>query len=196
MFYFNDFKFNRSHHGDYLEFINDTTITTIDGSDSWSTCTFGELISKDLYRAFEISFKWRISQETSRSKIAVGFASNMNISDWNKRLGYYCFENNLDSVCIEIKTSPFGYHYLVYHSDQTTKRLDYNLGGCKKFDSKDVFMVKFDFATNRMIVYHNEKQVAVLKVDTYEYMQQIMPAISMYGEGNIVEVIDCVFHRR
>lgn len=175
MFYYQNLQFNTKTHGTNLEFIGDKITHKISNTHIWSTCIFGDEITNQECKSFEIEIKWVTAIRT----FFIGYIyKNQNI-DWNVEPG--CRKNKHNSVGIYLSHTG---EILLCDKDNYDKdiRAEQQNGIYAKFKKNDLFRLKIDFEQNKFILYHNNNMIASYSLNGNK---NIIPAFSFYEKGKI-----------
>eukprot|EP01084_Bolivina_argentea_P023125 43084_1 len=181
------FKTDINYRAADLEFIDHKTVKKIIHSNH-NLCLFGETISKFMCNIFRIEFTIKAGDTTWCPYFSLLVAENEiemneiinNVQNWN--ISYIRQKDEDGSV----NTGSKSYSICLYQGDNTFNWQGSTVIGPKnlKFKIGDRFMLEHNFINCECHAYFND-----LKVYTFTIKEQcILPTISMYFTGEIIEI--------
>ena len=180
LYYSENLKFNREHHGKEIIFINDTTITKNEKMGT-NVCIFGDEITSKQCNKFKIYIKW----VQCKSCIDMGFLTSSiqdSIGDYQAALGQG--ENKEKSVAFFIAKTMI--HTFEHSKHSTGKK---SLHSSTPFGKHSIFALEFNFVADELVVYHNDDKVDIVSLHG---CKSIIPALSI-DKDEILEITKCEF---
>lgn len=190
-FYLQIFTFNQENYGDDLEFINDMTIkkTSAERWSHWSLCSIGEAITSEMCSTFKITYKWlKMSPLAQFRCIGIGFLSHMELGRWDICIGGG--PNKHPSFGIELEAPTYKHHGYEYDSTTSQRKKFGEKDNGHEFKEGDKFTLEYNFDA-KTITIHDAETVHTMEV--VENIEQIIPAVSLFDAGDVIEIVDCQF---
>ena len=183
-FYWIRFAFNKKYKGDYLEFIDESTVTKVNsGAESHSLCAIGKSISLQQCDLFRIEYTLKKAKQYFCPYIGFFMLNVIDDSDnidWDEGPG--CGINKENSVGIAID-SLYPKSLYLFRKDITEHR-ELSLKG-DTIKVGDRYMLEFDFIKSRCYVCYNGRRIGYV----IEFEGQcIIPCLSLCDVGETMKI--------
>lgn len=180
-YYDTDFqKWFKEERGRHIVFLDDHRVTKDVEDFGWGTCIYGsQAITSDICNTFEITYKLNaFGVGKAYCCFVIGFVTDKienSIANWNERIGGGSNEKGSIGVWF------YDHDVYVYDRDKSAQQLDHK----KQYALNDLFRFKVDFRANQLHLFHNEKEISVIKLNT----KYVRPALTISYEKEELEIV-------
>eukprot|EP01084_Bolivina_argentea_P193686 332272_1 len=179
--------FNPNYHGDHMSFINDNIVNNC-MRDKFGTCIFGEELRTTKCNKFNLYIKWK---QCTHGFIMGFITSNVygKQFNWNGRLGSKINREHSVGILVNKTSKKFS----LWSKNVVGNRMFNNLDYCSKneFKQGDIFILSFNIAENKLMIFHNGSMADQLSLDEYT---TIIPAFTLWKKDEEIEIVKYQFY--